>query len=75
MEELDKVFEHIKEQQKILVDELEKKYIDKDITKEEKENIEFILRQNKALKIAIENKDLAEINNIYNTLADASYDR
>lgn len=75
MDNLENILEQIKENQKVLVNELEKKYIAEDITKEEKENIEFILRQNKALKLAIENKDLAEINNIYNTLTDASYNR
>lgn len=75
MENFEELLNEISGKQNVLIKELERVYIDEKISPEEKKRVEYILKQNKSLKIALENKDLTEINNIYNTLANADNDR
>ena len=75
MDNLEQLEEQIKENQQKLLNELEKVFYSDETSAEEKKKIEKIINQNKLLSLALENKDIAQINNIYNTLLNADNDR
>lgn len=75
MDNLEEILKQIEANQKALIDELEKAYIDQNIEQEEKKKIEFILGQNRLLSKALKDKDLEEINNIYKKLTNADNNR